>query len=190
MKKSVKRNKKWLIVVVLLNYSFLLFSAIASMNLTRFPGERSEILSPNRRFILYNIDTENTWPNHALFLKDIKEEKEKKLYAYQRYVEVLWSPQSTALFINDHGGSDYSNSIIFIFEGKKKNKTFDLREELRQNLGNHKSIFGNHHVYIESVEWLNEDKVKVKISGYGDVDPDGFTLWYEYKIGEGFRKLN
>lgn len=56
-------------------------------------------------------------------------------------------------------------------------------------MGDNKSTFGNHHVYIESVKWLSENKVKIKISGYGDIDPEGFTLWYEYTFGDGFESL-
>lgn len=184
----MKRNKKWLIAIVLLNYSFLLFPAIANMNLTRFPGERSEITSPNGRYILYNINTEKAKPYHTLFLKDLKKKTDEKLYTYDRYIEVLWSPKGTALIVNDHGGSDYTNSIIFLLNDWKKK--IDVKEQIRLRMGNNKSIFGNHHVYIEGIEWIDENNIKIKIYGYGEVDPDGFTLWYEYKIGEGFQKLN
>ena len=52
-----------------------------------------------------------------------------------------------------------------------------------------KSVFGNHHTYIVGTEWFSQNRVKIKIFGHGDIDPNGFTLWYEYLIGDGFKKL-
>jgi len=120
-------------------------------------------------------------------LKDLKNKTNEKLFSYNRYVDVLWSPKGTGLIVNDHGGSDYANSIIFLFNGVRK--SIDLKATLLKTMSENKSIFGNHHVYIEGVEWLDENRVKVKISGYGDIDPNGFTLWYEYTIGDGFKRI-
>ena len=61
--------------------------------------------------------------------------------------------------------------------------------ELRRQMGDNQSIFNNHHVYVTGVGWLGEDKVEIKIWGYGDIDPRGFTLRYEFTIGDGFKKL-
>jgi hypothetical protein len=89
--------------------------------------------------------------------------------------------------INDYGGSDYSTCLVFSFA--EQGTRVDVLEELRVKMGSDRSIFGNHHVYVECVGWVGNDKVKVKVSGYGDVDPDGFTRIYEHPIGGSFRLL-
>lgn len=160
--------------------------------IVRFPGKETKFLSPNGRYVLINVDSieekdvSRLGDNHALYLRDLKHNKEDKIYSYGRYVDVLWSLKGGWLLINDHGGSDYTNSIIFPVSNK--GRPVDVKEELRKREGDNKSIFGNHHVYIEGTEWLSENRLKIRVSGYGDVDPGGFTLWYEYVIGDGFKK--
>ena len=87
--------------------------------------------------------------------------------------------------INDYGGSDYSEPIIFI--ANNPDRAIYVRKQLQEQMGNNASIFGNHHVYIVGAEWLSDKSIKIKIYGYGDVDPNGFTLWYEYILGDGFK---
>src|SRR4030067_2972410 len=158
---TASANKTW----VAINLIFLLWLtfATAKEKLTQFPGEISPISSPNKRYILYNIDNDKSAPYHALYLKDLKNKTDEKILSYNRYVDVLWSPKGTGLIVNDHGGSDYANSIIFLLNGVKN--SIDLKGVLRQKMSENKSIFRNHHVYIESVEWLDEKRVKVRISG-------------------------
>lgn len=177
-------DKYWIVIVCILSF-FCIADAKTEEQLIRFPGERSEITSPSGKYILYNVNNEHYSPHHVLFLKDVIAKTEEKLLSYSRFAEVAWSPSGNALIINDHGGSDYTNCIVFLF-GKEK-KIIKLKEFLRQKIGDNKSIFKNHHVYIEGMKWLSENKVKIKISGYGNVDPEGFILWYEYTIGDGFR---
>ncbi len=153
----------------------------------RLPGDRPELFSPGRKHVLYNVDAENEEPSHTLFIKNTKNEIKRKLYSYARYVDVLWSPKGTALLVNDHGGSDFTNSLIFLLEGKEN--FFDVKKEMKYYLQDNKHLFGNHHVYIEGVKWCGEEKVLIRISGYGDIDPKGFVLKYEYTLGQRFRLL-
>ena len=182
---TANANKTWFIAISII--LCLATFVMAKEKLTRFPGEISQISSPNKTYLLSNIDDDKSPPYHTLFLKDLKNNTNEKLFFYNRYVDVLWSPKGTGLIVNDHGGSDYANSIIFLLNGVKK--SVDLKATLRQKISENKSIFGNHHVYIEGMEWVDENRVKVKISGYGDIDPNGFEIWYEYTIGNGFKRI-
>ncbi len=181
---SINNENKIAVILTGLLIFILVTSAIGGEELIRFPGEITEIISPSGKYVLYNVDNEKGEHNHILFLKENKKEKDIELYSYKRYVEILWSPIGNSLIINDHGGSDYTNSIIFILDGERK--MIDIGKELKKKLGDNKSIFGNHHVYIEGIKWIDENKLKVKIYGYGDIDPDGFALLYEYTIEDGF----
>lgn len=160
--------------------------------LISFPGVVSQVTSPDKKYVLINVDSESEEQasslggNHALYLRKVETDEQTRIYSYNRHVEVLWSPKSGRLLVNDFGGSDFS--IPRIFSVHHPAKPLDLREQLKQKMRNHRSIFDNHHVYIVGTEWLSEDKLKIKIYGYGDIDPDGFVLWFEYLIGKGFNK--
>ena len=172
-------------------YSFA--ATAGSQKVMQFPGESSQIASPNGRYVLVNVDSESEehalalGDNHALYLRDLRTGKEKKIYTYGRKVEALWSPRGNRLMISDYGGCDYANCIIFLFDTARS--PIDVQEQLREKMGYNKSIFGNHHPYIVGTEWFSEKRVKIKIFGHGNIDPHGFTLWYEYLIGDGFKKL-
>jgi len=160
----------------------------------RFPGGHSQLASPDGRYVAVNIDSDVAGQaallgdNHALFLLDLKTKTVEEVYPYGRGVEILWSPGGSALLINDRAGSDHSNTAIVILTPQKRR--IDVEAELRAAMSSNKSIFKNHHVYISGTQWLTENKVRIKVSGYGDVDPKGFTLWYEYAIGGDFRRTN
>ncbi len=181
------------IVAIILCLFFLSWSTLAAFEKrpVRFPGERSQMESPDGRYVLINVDSENKEQilslggNHALFLQNSKTGKKEKIYSYDRYVEVLWSPNGRRMIINDYGGSDYAFPIIFSFDGNIE--SINVEDKVRRELADNRSIIGNHHVFIIGTEWLGEDKVKIKIYGYGDVDPKGFTLWYEYQISDKFK---
>lgn len=179
---AVSKRNVWLLVVAWL----LSVPASAGGQQTRFPGDVSELASPDGHLVLVNVDSDQP-PHHALYLRAKGASGQEQLLTYGRHASALWSLRGHGLIINDYGGSDYSNSLIFLFGADKKQ--VDVREELRRQVSSNRSLFGNHHVYIEGVGWLDDDRVKVKVSGYGDVDPKGFTLVYEYTIGGGFRLL-
>lgn len=174
--------------------AFLCLMSLAAVHgeqLTKFPGKVAMTVSPDGRYEVINKDSLSETEilsmggNHALYLRNLKTGEERKLYSYGRHVEVLWSPKGTRLLINDYKGSDYSIPIIFSSDGN--GNPINIEEQLKKKLKNNPSIFGNHHVYVVGTDWDGENKIKVKIYGYGDVDPNGFTLWYEYTIGDGFR---
>ena len=186
--------RKWLTTLSGVLISLYAFTATAGPQIAiQFPGEISQIASPNGRHILLNVDSENKehtlslGGNHALYLRNLKTGEKKKIYAYGRHVKTLWSPRGNRLMISDYGGSDYANCIIFFFDTARN--PIDVQEQLREKMRGNKSIFGNHHAYIVGTKWFSENRVKIKIFGHGDIDPNGFTLWYEYRIGDGFKKL-
>lgn len=159
--------------------------ALAGGNPIAFPGRVSELSSPDGRYVLRNVDSDQE-PHHVLYVEGVQH-KSERLLTYGRHVSALWSRDGQALLVNDYGGSDFSNCLLFLFGAERKR--IDVRERLHEQLGSNQTIFGNHHVYIEGVEWIDRSRVKVKVSGYGDVDPKGFTLFYEYPVGGRFRLL-
>ncbi len=165
--------------------------AAAESRSAHYPARSGGLTSPDGRYVLLNIDNETDnqvqylGDNHALYLIDLKFARLRKVHAYGRSVVVSWSPRGSAFYINDRTGSNSSNVIFYLVS---IGKAINLSEEFRQRV-TQKSVERNHHVYFEATEWLTENTVKLKIHGYGDVDPNGFELWYEYRPSRGFRLL-
>lgn len=159
--------------------------AIAGDKLTRYPGS-GDLLSPKGHRVVINRDIETDDPPHLLVVRNVETTKDEFWLPYKRYVEVLWSPDGSYLLINDHGGSDYSGCMIISF--RDANKRIDVSELLR-NGAESRSVTKNHHVFIEGVEWLGNDRIVVTVHGYGDIDPNGFIQSYVYEIGKGFSVL-
>jgi hypothetical protein len=161
----------------------LLIPVLSADNPIAFPGRVSELASPDGRYVLRNVDSDQE-PHHVLYLEGAQH-KNEKLMVYGRHASALWSRDGQGLLVNDYGGSDHSNCLLFLFGVERKR--IDVRERLREQLGSNETIFGNHHVYVEGVEWISRDRVSVKVSGYGDVNPKGFTLLYDHSVGGRFR---
>jgi dipeptidyl aminopeptidase/acylaminoacyl peptidase len=153
-----------------------------------FPGVKSETKSPDGRYLIRNTDDEKQEPAHTLTLIDAKDGSTTKVYSYPRGVDVLWSPTSRAFVVNDYEGSDASHPVLFT--APWTSQPIDLREKLVGFLHSGrgaKSVLDNHHVYFSAQRWLSGDEILCQVTGYGDVDPKGFTAQYVYKLGAGFR---
>jgi hypothetical protein len=153
-----------------------------------FPGAKSETKSPNGRYVVRNADDPKQESAHTLTLVDAKSGSAIKSYSYGRHVDVLWAPSSDAFVVNDYEGSDEARPVLFSVPWV--DQPVDLREKLIDFLrsrGEAKSVEGDHHVYFSAKRWLSSNEILCQVTGYGDVDPKGFTRHYIYKIGEGFR---
>jgi hypothetical protein len=176
----VKRFSAVAAIFVLLCLAYT-WPAMAGDKLTRYPGS-NDLHSPSGLIVLSNRDFESGDPPHLLIGHSADGRSEVFRFPYARYVEVIWSPDGRFLLINDHAGSDSANCIVIsIQEGGKK---IDVSGMLRG--GADRRINDNHHVFIQGVEWLGNDKILVTAHGYGEVDPGGFALSYIYEIGKGF----
>jgi hypothetical protein len=153
-----------------------------------FPGERSTSKSPNGRYVLHNIDDDTSEPSHQLILEDLSKHTSSKLISYNRSVDVLWSPGGSKLIVNDHGGSDFTEAYVFIL-GESLRK-IDLTDELNRKYSGSARIFKNHHVYLEGISWLDEKRIKIKVFGYGEADPDGFVKFFEYTIAGVIKRVS
>ena len=171
--------------------SVFLFSTMLSQANTQkftFPGSRSEAKSPDGRYTIRNADDEKKEPAHTLTLIDTGSGSSTQIYSYRRHVDVLWSPTSRAFVVNDYEGSDVSRPVLFT--APWADQPVDLREKLTDFLrsrGEAKSVEGDHHVYFSAKRWLGGSEILCQVTGYGDVDPKGFTRHYVYKIGVGLR---
>jgi hypothetical protein len=91
----------------------LLSTASFSQTARSFPGPKSELTSPNGRYVIQNVDHNEDY-QHFLFLKDKTSGKSRQVYGYGRDASVVWSPDSRHFALNDGAGSDYTETKIFV----------------------------------------------------------------------------
>ena len=171
--------------VFLLIPPLLTCSVMAARKSVKYPESKSTYTSSDGKFELFNVNHDDQDPAHTLFLRDRNKGLEIKLMSYDRWVEALWSPSGARLIVNDHGGSDFSNCLIF--EPARNLIPIDVRSELEENMPSDQDVLKNHHTYIQCSDWRSADKVRVKISGYGEIDPPGFTILLDYELSGEFR---
>jgi hypothetical protein len=168
----------------------LCFTTLAGANAQKatFPGTQSETRSPDGRYTIRNADDGSQVPAHTLTLIENADSTKVKIYSYLRHVDVLWAPTSNAFVVNDYDTSDESRPILFT--APWTNSYVDLRDKLVEYLRSRdaaRSVLGNHHVYFSAEKWLSGTEVLCKVTGYGDVNPQGFSKQYVYELGQGFR---
>jgi len=149
------------------------------------PGSRA--VSPNGRYVLVGVDSE-TEPNHTVFLEDLRLKTRRKLFNYDRHIEVLWNPDSESFAVSDYAGSDYSRcSIVSVMESVSPVQVWD--ELVKVAAGKEReSLLQNDHVYIAATGWISARVLRLKVWGHGEVNPTGFTRFYRYEVGIGIRR--
>ena len=172
------------VMVLLAAFALFVFPAKADAKPTPFPGEKNSLASPDRRFELINrdagtdADVAKLGDNHALFLRDSMTGAEKKIHTYARHIEAFWSRDNRFVAFTDFTGSDESVCYVYrVAEGKLINLADSLTKAL-ESTGKLK----NHHVYFRAVAWQKAPVLKVKVSGYGDQDKNGFEAWCLYDL--------
>src|SRR5208282_2683124 len=76
-----------------------------------FPDKKSEITSPDGRYLVQNVDHHEEY-RHVLFLKNKTTGKTRQVYEYTRGASVVWSPDSRHFAIDDGTGSDCTETKI------------------------------------------------------------------------------
>ena len=153
-----------------------------------FP-QHSRAVAPDGRFVIAGVDSDAD-PYHTVFLEDRQLGTRRKLFSYERHIDLLWNPDSKSFSLTDYGGSDYSRCNIVSVD--QTVPTIQVWDELLKALTERerKSLLENHHVYIAAVQWIGASTLKVKVWGYGDVNPSGFTRFYGYDTKGRIKRLN
>jgi hypothetical protein len=168
--------------------AFFCLALANAQSRTTFPGKKSISKSPNGRYVIHNVDDDKLNPPHRLELEDSLTSSKVKLLDYDKSVEVLWSPAGSKFIVVDHAGSNLTESYVFVVD--KSLRRINITDELQQKYPDSKHLFQNDHVFVEAVSWLKEDRIKIKVSGQGVADPNGFTEFFEYTLGGDFKKVS
>jgi len=157
---------------------FLVFSVpfLCARTSGELTGSSSDIVSPDGRYALHNIDDYKHF-QHSVFLKDRRTGSSQKVYEYGRSAGALWSPDSRHFAINDHAGSDYTETKILSVD--KSDPDIDVQKEVRDK---YDDVPGGHHEYFYVAYWIDSRRVVVYHWGYGGEDPNGFCNCYVYRL--------
>ena len=150
------------------------FAAIAIVcysqsNRASFPGEVSNITSPDGRYIIRSVDNTES-PYHSLFLTDQKTSASRKILDYGRTVTVVWSPRSK-----------------FFFCVEQSTPKIDVQEELTRGI----SGFRQHkwdHDYFGVSRWIDNRRVSILFWGHGGVPSREFCQCYIYTLDGSVQK--
>jgi hypothetical protein len=149
--------------------------------------------SPDARFVLKNVNTPQAATPHSIFLTDMKTGERTILYAYERRADVLWSPASDALAINDWRGNGDSECLVFPLDPHAKR--IDLREaflksqrpEREKELAADRADYARNYAHV--LRWLDPRTLLFAVQGYSSDGQRRFLLVYRYTLGESFRLI-
>ena len=156
-----------------------------------FP-EVSDSWSPNARFVVKNVDTpDDPKSPHSIFLTDMQTGARMLLYTYPRKVDLLWSPASNALAVNDWDARDEAQCIVFVLTPRLER--IDLRAEFlksgrpdqEKKLAADRRNYDRNYAHL--VRWLSANTLLFAIEGHGSRSKRSFLLVYEYRLDDSFR---
>jgi len=139
-----------------------------------FPDKKSEITSPDGRYLLQDVDHNQEY--RVLFLKSMTTGKARQIYKYTRNASVVWSPDSRHFAIDDAAGSDYTETKILSVD--ETVPEIDVQQEIRDKM----DVPSGHHEYFYVAYWIDARRVVVYHWGYGGEDPNGFCECYVYRL--------
>ena len=133
-----------------------------------FPGT-NDYISPIRGIrVVWNEPVEST-TSHILsfFLRD--DPKALFVVEFVRHICLLWSPTEQYVAMTDASWSDMST--VWVYTLDTLDSGINLREKLPASL--QIQVEQNHHAYLVAESW-QETQLRVRVWGYGDLNPQGF----------------
>lgn len=165
-----------------------------------FPGEVAEIASPNGSFIVKNLDDSlgrnipskkyadpKQLDNHQLVLTKKGSKAGTPVFTYQRNVDVIWSPDSTAFIVNDFMGSNLA--FPFLLQVKDPTHPVEFADRFVDSVTDKKdkhNLTKSDHVYIKVTRWLSPQSVEIKAFGH---NTDSFEMFYSWDLHSKFQRL-
>lgn len=99
--------------------------------------------------------------------------------SFNRHVGVIWSPDDAHIMVTDFDSSNRANAFLYPVQ---QSAAINLESELRRHSLVRSNVFDNHHCYLVGQRWLSPNQVRLRLWGYGDVDPNGFEFFFVYDL--------
>jgi hypothetical protein len=88
------------------------------------------------------------------------------VFAFDRGVEVLWSPDSRAFAINDRSGS--SDSSVWVIEVAAPRRRISIEKAYTAAFGRPSALYRQGHRYFNASGWRSSSTLDINIEAYDD----------------------
>ncbi len=135
-----------------------------------FP-EVSDSWSPDGRFVLKNVDSpRDPQSAHSIILTDMQTGQRAVLYSYLRKVDLLWSPASDALAINDWDSTDAAQCIVFRLVPRRERIGLDQDLAKSRPRDGEKKLVTERRDYdhncVRIIRWLDAKTLLLDLEGH------------------------
>jgi len=159
---------------------------------TKFPGSRGQLLSPDGRFAVVNQDPGDTSGGATaaryLRLRDLRSGESGLIFRYGRTVEVSWAPDSRALFITDN--KEYNESQAYIIFADSR-RVLNVGKKILDRYPDDMKLVKSDYAFIRALHWLSSTELLAILTGH---DPNGgawsaFTVCYIVDVSRNIRRI-
>lgn len=109
----------------------------------------------------------------------------RPLLALPKSAIVYWAPDGNAAAVAVRREPDRSTVLLYASERPGE---IDLSSELARTLGPLPEQIANRRVLLEVVRWLDAKRLRLRLSGVGQRDPEGFSELFDYELGGRFKR--
>lgn len=145
-----------------------------------FPSEKSVLTVPGFVRIEWQEPSKDLQEHRLRFFAP--SEVPVSEYTFARHVRIIGNKNAGWITITDFTGSSESRVVAFRLDRPKQR--LDLLRELMKDPKVASLVAGNGHTYIEAMSLAGNGVVTLKVSGYGDRNPKGFSLHKKLALNE------
>lgn len=197
-------NLNLLLLFGILFASFLFYCTVPATfarDSVNFPGALSEIKSPNGQYTIksvdrpvgaYNIpkhkyDDEKVIDNHYLLFLGKEQKKKIAICTFDRNVDVLWAPDSSAFVVNDWVGSNVATPYFYRVDdlGNPVDIGSKFVDAIADKRDKH-SLSNAGCLYIFASRWISSRGLEIKAAGHNG---EPFTLTCIWDLQDKFQSL-
>jgi len=109
----------------------------------------------------------------------------RPLLALPKSAVVYWAPDGNAVALAVRRDADHGT--VLLFKPDRPGET-DLLPALAAALGPFPEQRDNRRVLLEAVRWLDAKRLRLRLSGVGARDPEGFSELFDYDLGGRFKR--
>jgi hypothetical protein len=99
----------------------------------------------------------------------------------------VWSPDSSAYFVNDHIASDITDSALYFLDPPNPPRRIDVDQAIRVSDPEAVRYFQGHRYFIAR-RWLDNQLAQVQFCGHSDAAP-AVEFDFRYRIGQDGKAL-
>ena len=159
---------------------------------TKFPGSRDQLVSPDGRFAVVNADSGDAKgrapASRFLRLRDIRSGESGLIFRYGRTVEVSWAPDSRALFVTDDKEHNESQAYIVFPDSRR---VLNVGKKILDRYPEDMKLVKSDYAYVRAVRWLSSTELLATLTGRdfnaGTWDP--FTVCYIVNVNRNIRRI-